>query len=295
MIAGLTVRAPAGCETAAAAPTSHTAAVEANTNANPRHFATATPARSVFFIPPRIMPPASDLFGVVRTPPHWALNTEHKPQEAKLSMCEGPGQAGETRSDSPPRPRSRESPERSPSFDGSISLHSFQQTAGIEFQRLDDTLQSFERRDGPVVLDAQRHRVEHRPRLLGRSRRALLAVDTAPFLRERLLPYHDQIVTTGPTFYPAVCLFLGLLDHLSGRYDDAEQWFSQALQLHERVRSPLLIAHTHAAWAALLADRDQHDDHTRARVMAQQALDAATAGGYGYIETDARAVLTRLA
>ena len=127
------------------------------------------------------------------------------------------------------------------------------------------------------------------------KRQRVRGVDAAPFLRERLLPYHDQIVTTAIIFNPAVCHYLGLLDHLTGRYDDAEHWFSEALQLHDRVRSPLLIAHTHAAWAALLADRNQHDDHTRARVMAQQAVDAVTAGGYGYIETDARAVLTRLA
>jgi hypothetical protein len=120
------------------------------------------------------------------------------------------------------------------------------------------------------------------------------AVDAAPFLRERLLPYQDQIVTTSVDFYPAVCHYLGLLDHLSGRDDDAEQWFTEALQLHERVQSPLLVAHTNAAWAAMLADRNQHDDHTRARAMAQQALDTATTGGYGYIETDARALLTQL-
>jgi tetratricopeptide (TPR) repeat protein len=121
------------------------------------------------------------------------------------------------------------------------------------------------------------------------------AVVGAPLLRERLVPYHDQIVTTGASAHLAVCYYLGLLDHLAGRYDDAEQWFTEALQLHERVQSPILVAHTHAAWAALLADRNQHDDHTRARVMAQQALDTAIAGGYGYVETDARAVLTQLA
>ena len=121
------------------------------------------------------------------------------------------------------------------------------------------------------------------------------AVDAAPLLRERLLPYHDQIANTTITFHLAVCHYLGLLDHLSDRYNDAEQWFTEALQLHERVRSPLLVAYTHAAWAELLADRNQKDDHARAHVMAQQALDAAIAGGYGYIETDARAVLARLA
>ena len=45
----------------------------------------------------------------------------------------------------------------------------------------------------------------------------------------------------------------------------------EALELHERIRSPVLVAHTHAAWAALLADRDQGDDHDRARTMARRA------------------------
>jgi tetratricopeptide (TPR) repeat protein len=120
------------------------------------------------------------------------------------------------------------------------------------------------------------------------------AVDATPMLRERLLPYHDQIVTSTITFQPAVCHYVGLLDHTEGRYDDAERWFSEALELHQQVRSPILVAYTHAAWAALLTDRNQGDDHTRARTMAQTALDAATAGGYGLVEADARALLERL-
>jgi hypothetical protein len=61
-----------------------------------------------------------------------------------------------------------------------------------------------------------------------------------------------------------------------------------------RTESPLLTAYTDAAWAALLADRNRRDDRTRARERAEQALAAATSGGYGYIERDARAVLERL-
>jgi tetratricopeptide (TPR) repeat protein len=121
------------------------------------------------------------------------------------------------------------------------------------------------------------------------------AVDAAPKLREMILPYHDQIVTTGTLFQFAFCHYLGLLEHVVGNYDDAEEWFTEALELHERVRSPILVAYTHAAWAEMLADRNQGDDHARARTMARAALDAAVAGGYGYIETDASAVLDRLA
>jgi hypothetical protein len=68
-----------------------------------------------------------------------------------------------------------------------------------------------------------------------------------------------------------------------------KQW-----RLHERLRSALLVARTQAAWAALLAGRDRADDRTRARDMAQRALATATAGGYGYVERDARAVLEQL-
>lgn len=113
-------------------------------------------------------------------------------------------------------------------------------------------------------------------------------------LRTRLLPYHAQIATTTVTFLPSVAHHLGLLDHRAGRLDDAEHWFTEALELHERVGSPVLVAQTQAAQAALLADRNRGDDGARAREMADAALATAIAGGYGYIAADARAVLERL-
>jgi class 3 adenylate cyclase len=120
------------------------------------------------------------------------------------------------------------------------------------------------------------------------------AVDAAPHLRALILPYPHQVTTTFTTVQPALSHYLGQLDHLTANYDDAEQWFTEATAIHERVQSPIFVARTQAAWAAMLTDRNQHDDHTRARQMAQAALDTATTGGYGYIETDARAVLERL-
>jgi hypothetical protein len=119
-------------------------------------------------------------------------------------------------------------------------------------------------------------------------------VEAAPHLRAQIRPYHDQIATTHLTFEQAICYSLGRLDHLTSDYDHAERWFTEAIGIHERVRSPMLIARTQAAWAAMLADRNHNDDHARAQTMAQAALTTATAGGYGYIETDARAVIDRL-
>jgi class 3 adenylate cyclase/tetratricopeptide (TPR) repeat protein len=121
------------------------------------------------------------------------------------------------------------------------------------------------------------------------------SVDAAQHLRAQIHPYHDQITCFEAGFHTALSHCLGLLDQLLGDYESAERWFSEALELHERVRSPILVAQTQAAWAALLASRNQADDKARARDMATAALDAALAGGYGYIETDARLVLERLA
>ena len=110
-----------------------------------------------------------------------------------------------------------------------------------------------------------------------------------------MAPYHAQIVTTGITVQPAVAFYLGQLDHVLGNLDAADAWFTEAMEIHQRMESPLLVAHTQAAWAALLADRNRDDDRARARDMAEHALATATTGGYGYIERDARAVLEQLA
>ena len=68
----------------------------------------------------------------------------------------------------------------------------------------------------------------------------------------------------------------------------------RSAELRAANESPLLVAHTNAAWSGLLEERGTLDDHERARAMATDALTAATAGGYGYIERDARDVLERL-
>jgi tetratricopeptide (TPR) repeat protein len=116
----------------------------------------------------------------------------------------------------------------------------------------------------------------------------------AQIVRDELAPFHDHVVTTHVTFQPAVAHYLGRLDHLLGRFDEANAWFTEAMALHERLESPVLIAHTRAAWAAMLADRGTSDDNARAVEMAEQAEAAAAAGSFGYVAIDAAAVLEQL-
>src|SRR4051794_32513417 len=118
--------------------------------------------------------------------------------------------------------------------------------------------------------------------------------DAAKVLHSRLTPFHDVIVTSSVTVNCAFSHYLAMLDHLLGRFDDADRRFGEAMVMHERLGSPLLVAYTKAAWAAVLADRNAGDDHERARLMVEGALAAATAGGYGSVRADAAEVLTHV-
>jgi len=113
-------------------------------------------------------------------------------------------------------------------------------------------------------------------------------------LYQRLLPWHDQFATTHTTLNGAVSHYLGLLAQTLGRHDEADQWFAEALVLHEAMHAPFFVALTQAAWAGLLADRDQLGDRERAAALIAAALRAAADRGYGYIERDAREVLARM-
>ena len=123
--------------------------------------------------------------------------------------------------------------------------------------------------------------------------RGWVTTECARVMRERMAPFHTQLVTTTCYILPTLAHYLGRVDHLLGRYDDAERMVRRGDAAPHPPRVPLLIAYTNAAWAAMLADRDHPDDRTQAREKAQHALAAATTGGYGYIEADARAVLDR--
>jgi tetratricopeptide (TPR) repeat protein len=115
----------------------------------------------------------------------------------------------------------------------------------------------------------------------------------AAALAELLRPWHAQIVTTHLATSGSVAHFLGRLAHGLDRFDEADQWFGEALACHEGLRAPYFVAFTQTAWAALLSDRNQPGDGQRARTLIDAALPVATERGYGYLERDARELLER--
>jgi tetratricopeptide (TPR) repeat protein len=126
------------------------------------------------------------------------------------------------------------------------------------------------------------------------SARRLEHVGAAAAIRDQLAPYRDLVPTTRITVRPSVAHHLGLLDHTLGRFDEADRSYSDAMSIHRRMEAPLLVAATQAAWAMTLAERNAGDEHVRANEMAKEALAAATTGGYGQVEADARRALKLL-
>ena len=117
---------------------------------------------------------------------------------------------------------------------------------------------------------------------------------TAAVMRERLAPFSSQLASPTVTLTPVVAHYLGALDRLVGDVDAGDLHYAEAMRFHERLESPLLVASTQAAWAALLADGNRPDDIARARPLAEAAAATAAVSGYGYIQRHADTVLDRL-
>jgi tetratricopeptide (TPR) repeat protein len=113
-------------------------------------------------------------------------------------------------------------------------------------------------------------------------------VEPAGRLYEHLAPWHQQIACFSFSTRGAVALYLGMLATVLTRYDQAEDHFSEAMEIHERLRAPYWIACTRLEWARMLLARRQPGDAERARDLVGQAL--ATARELGLANVERRAV-----
>jgi hypothetical protein len=83
---------------------------------------------------------------------------------------------------------------------------------------------------------------------------------------------------------------LGSLSTTLGRYDDADEWFSKAAQIEERMDAPAHLTQTRCEWAAALLARRADGDETRARTLLAQVSTTAAELGMESVGAQARAL-----
>lgn len=89
-----------------------------------------------------------------------------------------------------------------------------------------------------------------------------------------LFPYaRRNLVVPGATFfYGAVSRSLGLLAPLLARWDEAEQHFADALDMHTSLNARPFVAHTQYEYARMMLARGRRGDQEKARTLLEHAL-----------------------
>jgi class 3 adenylate cyclase/tetratricopeptide (TPR) repeat protein len=121
----------------------------------------------------------------------------------------------------------------------------------------------------------------------------LKATGPAAVIYDKLLPYRDHIVTSIFTVSGSVERTLGILAAALERWDVAEQHFSAAAEIHERLGAKLFLARTWTNWAGVLLARGGNDDSERAHELLHRAVELAGLHGGAAVERDAEALLAK--
>jgi class 3 adenylate cyclase len=146
-------------------------------------------------------------------------------------------------------------------------------------------------------VEALRHFVEHTPdeELAGRlGRYGGELVRLLPELAEQVGDLSPPLRSDPETERPGAH-YLGMLDTVLGRFEEAEQHFSSAARSHERIGAPAWLARVPLEWALMLVARGRAGDAVRARDLLGQALTTARELGLGNIERRAVALLNEVA
>ena len=116
-------------------------------------------------------------------------------------------------------------------------------------------------------------------------------VEAAEILFERLRPFAGQIAWVGTVCGSGVSYYLGRLAATLGRADDAEAYFAESAEAHDRIGASWSLAMTQLAWGRLLVTRG---DLARGSVLLEKALDSSRERGYGLVERRASHALEAL-
>ena len=117
----------------------------------------------------------------------------------------------------------------------------------------------------------------------------------AQTLFDRLVPWAKQLVTVGGAMaYGPVSHYLGGLATVVGRYDEAQNYFTQAATMSELMSDKFFTARTNLAWGKMFVERNAPGDADMARELLTKAHTAAATNGYAKVERRATEALRHL-
>ncbi len=122
---------------------------------------------------------------------------------------------------------------------------------------------------------------------------AALAAETVADLDTTDYAEAIEAALTGVGWYGPAERHLGLLCHLLGRWDEAEDRFRSALEANRSAGAPVLLAHTRRHYSALLRARGDAGDWERAIGLLDEAATVYRRLDIGRLADEAEAVLRR--
>ena len=117
----------------------------------------------------------------------------------------------------------------------------------------------------------------------------------AAILSQLLRPYADQTVTVVSLVYcGSVRYYLAALAGAMDRFEEADDWYRQAVETHRSIGAPAWLARTRIEWARLLLRWGRTERRLEARTMLEEALSTARELGLQTVSRRARRVLAQV-
>ncbi|MBI1886651.1 MAG: AAA family ATPase [Chloroflexi bacterium] len=116
-------------------------------------------------------------------------------------------------------------------------------------------------------------------------------VPRSAILYDLLLPCAAYHAATLVAYQGSVPHYLGLLATTMGRWREAQRHFEDALEMHEKMRSPPWLAHTRYEYARMLLARGEPGDREKAQALLSQALATARELGMQKVAAEAEALM----
>jgi class 3 adenylate cyclase/tetratricopeptide (TPR) repeat protein len=113
----------------------------------------------------------------------------------------------------------------------------------------------------------------------------------AATLFDLLLPWSEHVIFNGLFVFGAIGRPLGVLAGTLGRHTEADRWFARAVEVHEQLQAPVLLARTYVDWADQILARAHSRNEDRAHALIERALTAATELGLGGVRRRAGELL----